>query len=333
MGRRRINAPRRGSLAYLPRGRAANWIARIRNWPEVINDKPKFLGLPGYKVGMSFVYVLGDVRGNPTFGQEIHRAITIVETPPMIICAYRSYKRTTSGLKSSTEVWAKKLPRGIEKFLTLPKKEAIETAELEEESLAEVRAIVATQPRTSGVRRKKPELVEIKVGGGRVKDQLEYLNKLLGKNVSASEIFEEGQYIDVGGITKGKGIQGPVRRFGVKTKQHKSRKTVRELGTLGAWTPHYVMYTVPRAGQTGFHQRVEYNKRILKVGTAEMVVNPKSGFQHYGAVRNTYLVVSGSLPGPSRRTLILRHAIRPPKMPEVAVPKVIFSGLEVAGEA
>ena len=41
-------------------------------------------------------------------------------------------------------------------------------------------------------------------------------------------------------------------QMGRKRKQHKSRKTVREIGSLGPISPQSVMYTVPRAGQTGF---------------------------------------------------------------------------------
>ncbi len=326
MGRRRINAPRRGSLAYLPRGRAADWVARVRNWPQVKLEKPKLLGFLGYKAGMSYVYVLGDIRGNPTFGQEIHRPVTIVETPPMLVVGYRGYSQTSSGLQPSAEVWVKKLPRGLDEVLSAPKKDKPEAQISVPEALTEVRAIVSTQPRETGAGRKRPELMEVKVDGGSVKEKLDYVNSLLGKEVQAPHVFAEGQYVDVAGITKGKGIQGPVRRFGVKTKQHKSRKTVRELGTLGPWTPHYVMYTVPRAGQTGFHQRTEYNKRILKVGTDAEAVNPSGGFQHYGTVKGSYVVVAGSLPGPSRRTLMLRYAMRPPTVEEVVVPKVTFIG-------
>jgi large subunit ribosomal protein L3 len=334
MGRRRLNAPRRGSLAYLPRGRAADWVARVRNWPQVNLDKPKLLGFPGYKVGMSYVYVLGEIRGNPTFGQEVYSPVTIVETPPMVVVGYRGYVQTVSGLQAATEVWVKKLPRGLDEVLSAPKKETpgAQTSAASK-TFTEVRAIVSTQPRETGAGRKRPELIEVKVDGGSLKEELEYVNGLLGKEVQAPQVFAEGQFIDVAGVTKGKGIQGPVRRFGVKTKQHKSRKTVRELGTLGPWTPHYVMYTIPRAGQTGFHQRTEYNKRILKVGIEGKTVNPDGGFRHYGIIKRGYLVVAGSLPGPSKRTLMLRYAMRPPTMEEATVPKVMFSGIESARAA
>jgi large subunit ribosomal protein L3 len=260
--------------------------------------------------------------------------VTIVETPPILVVGYRGYSQTVLGLQPATEVWVKKLPRGLEKVLSTPSKEKPESeSRVDSEALKEVRAIISTQPNETGTGRKKPEILEIKVDGGSTSERLEYVKNLFGKEVEVPQVFAEGQYIDVAGITKGKGIQGPVRRYGVKTKQHKSRKTVRELGTLGPWTPHYVMYTVPRAGQTGFHQRTEYNKLILKVGKDGGAVNPRGGFQHYGTVKGGYLLVAGSLPGPSKRTLMLRYAMRPPTAQEPTVPRITFSGVEKASAA
>ena len=340
MGRRRKNAPRRGSLAYLPRGRAARPIGRINHWPEVDVEKPRLLGLGGYKAGMSFIYVVGDIRGNPTFGQEVHSPVTIVETPPMVICAIRGYAQTPTGLNPVLETWAERLPADMSRVLVLPNKkeqeakgEAAKEEEIEDEKAAELedeqkrkaarptaktedlydlRAVVATQPRETGSHHKKPEIFEVKVDGGSSEEQLTYLKGLLGKEVRASDIFQEGDYVDVIGVTKGKGIQGPVKRWGVKTLPHKSRKTVRGVGTLGPWTPHYVMYTVPRAGQMGFHQRTEINKRILRIGDDGGNLAPKGGFSHYGAVKKDYIILSGSVPGPAMRMIKLRCAMRPP---------------------
>jgi large subunit ribosomal protein L3 len=103
------------------------------------------------------------------------------------------------------------------------------------------------------------------VSGKDNKTKYEYLKGIIGKEIKISDVFQNGQLIDVSGITRGKGIEGPITRFGVKRKQHKSRKSVRALGTLGPISPAVVMYSVPRQGQRGFHQRTEYNKIILLV--------------------------------------------------------------------
>ena len=116
------------------------------------------------------------------------------------------------------------------------------------------------------------------------------------------------------GITRGKGIEGPITRFGVKRKQHKSRKSVRAVGTLGPISPAVVMYTVARQGQRGFHQRTEYNKRILLISNTERdeqnLVTPTGGFKHFGLVKGDYIVVKGSIPGVPKRLIKMRQPIR-----------------------
>ena len=51
MGHRKHGQPRRGSLAYSPRGRAKSMEARIRGWPQVNSDEPKLLAHAGFKAG------------------------------------------------------------------------------------------------------------------------------------------------------------------------------------------------------------------------------------------------------------------------------------------
>ena len=55
------------------------------------------------------------------------------------------------------------------------------------------------------------------------------------------------------------------------------------------------------------------NKKILKIASADEVdqINPDGGFVKYGLVKNDYVLVKGSLPGPSKRLVILRQPIRP----------------------
>ncbi len=336
MGRRRNRTPRHGSLAYLPRGRASYPTGKINYWPEVEADTPRLLAFAGYKVGMSYVYLTSTVRGSPTFGQEVQRPVTFIEAPPLLVCGFRAYADTASGLKAVTEIWADKLPKDVERIRTPSKKEE-EEEEGKADSLASMsaklggvkrfRAILCTQPRRASVSQKKPELFEAEVAGGDVKGQFEYLQGLLGKEVSAADVFRVGQMVDTIGVTKGKGIQGAIKRWGVKTVQHKSNKTVRGVGTLGPWTPHYVMYTIPRPGQMGFHQRTEINRRILKIGKEAKAFMPDGGFTHYGAVKDTYIVLEGSVPGPAKRLVKLRYAAHMPSAAPEA-PNILYMGVQ-----
>ena len=134
--------------------------------------------------------------------------------------------------------------------------------------------------------------------------------------------------MDVVAITKGKGFQGPVKRWGIKILPRKSRKTKRGVAAIGPWKPARVLYTVPRAGQMGYHQRTEYNKRILKIGIDGKTITPKGGFLNYGEVKGTYIVVDGSLPGPSKRLVRLRCPVRPPKKIPETPPNITYISLE-----
>jgi large subunit ribosomal protein L3 len=64
-------------------------------------------------------------------------------------------------------------------------------------------------------------------------------------------------------------------------------------------------------GQAGYHQRTEYNKRILKVSSDVDEVNPAGGFVNYGLVGGDYILVKGTVPGPSKRLIRLREPTRP----------------------
>ena len=268
------SAPRHGSLAFSPRKRAKSIVARIRKWPKVDFDKPRLLAFAGYKAGMTHAVVVEDNPNSPDAGKEKTHAATVVETPPLFVFGVRVYEQTPYGLKTLGEVWANNLPQHLARRLKLPKRELpveefFEKLNERIDRVKDVRVLVCTQPHLAGIHKKTPEVFEIKIDGGTVKDRLEYAKSILGKEVRVTDVFEEGMYVDVIAVTKGKGFQGVIKRFGVKRKHHKSRKTVREVGAIGGRTPKHVMRTVPRAGQMGFHQRTEYNKRILKIGNAQ----------------------------------------------------------------
>lgn len=290
------------------------------------------LGFTGYKVGMTHIFITEDKPHSPDFGKETFHSTTVIETPPMWICAIRAYINTPYGLKTFTEAWLSNPPKDLDRAVMLPEKPDpkpnLKKMEENLEKISEFRLLAATQPRQTGIPKKKPDVMEIKIDGSTIKDQLEYAKNLLGKMVSAADVFKEGQFVDVISITKGKGWQGPVKRWGVRILSRKSRKTQRGVATLGAWHPARVLYTVPRAGQMGYSQRTEYNKRILKIGTDGTEVTPKGGFLRYGPVRGTYVLLDGSLPGPAKRAIRLRYPARPPREIPEAPPKIIQISLE-----
>ena len=307
MGHRKHSAPRRGSLAYRPRGRADSLIPRIRNWPQVASDKPTMLGFPAFKAGTIHSITVDDRAKTPNFGKPLFNVSSVLSLPELEVKGLRLY-----GKVNGAEV-------ALGEGKTPP-------ANVAAESVVRVSAVVSIVPADVGLSQKEPITIEIGVGGANTKSQIDYIGGLVGKKVKFAELFKPGMYVDVLGITKGKGFEGPVTRFGVKRKQHKSRKSVRAVGVIGPWHPAAVMYTVARAGQMGFHQRTETGKRILLLGNGkEKPITPAGGFMHFGNVNGDYALLRGTVPGPARRFVMVRMPIRgfhknqaPPQMVEVS---------------
>jgi len=310
--------PRRGSKGYSPRKRARSEVPRIQSWPNG-DDKPRLQGFAGYKAGMTHVFVVDYRPTSTTSGQEVMVPVTVVETPPMKIAAIRVYKSTPYGLKTVTETWADNVEE-LKGRIPIPKK----TKELEVEDFDDIRVIAYTKPRdVTGVPKKLPEIMEIRIGGGSKEERLNYAKEILGKEVDISDIYSDGSMVDIAAITKGKGFQGPIKRWGLKLLTHKNRKHRRMVGTLGPWLS-WVRSTVPQGGQTGYHHRVEYNKRILRIGENGEEITPEGGFLHYGVVRNKYVILHGSIPGPAKRLIRMRDAIRYHRGVKVEKPEITY---------
>ncbi|HDN96226.1 MAG TPA: 50S ribosomal protein L3 [Thermoplasmatales archaeon] len=311
--------PKRGSLAFSPRKRASSETPRIKSWPAD-GEKPCLQGFAGYKAGMTHVLVVDYRPTSTTSGQEVFVPVTILETPPMKIAAIRFYEYTPYGLKTKTEIWADNGIDELAKRLPLPKKKK----EKEVKDFDEIRVLAYTEPwKITGVPKKVPDIMEIRVGGGNLEERLKFAEGLLGKEISVKDVFKVGEMIDVIAVTKGKGFQGHVKRWGVKLLHHKNRKHRRMIGTLGPWLS-WVRPTVPQAGQMGYHKRTEYNKRILKIGENGEEITPAGGFPHYGIVRNEYVMLHGSVPGPVKRLIRMRHAVRYWKGVKVEEPQITY---------
>ena len=300
----RTRQPRAGSMQFWPRVRSSYSYARIRNWPASKEAKP--LGFAGYKAGMTHALINDNRQHSLTKGSEIFCPITVVECPPLKTASIRFYKNTQDGVKLISEMIADLLEKEVEKIITLPKKKGKEPSDFDF-----VRLLCYTQPKLTGIGKKKPEMFEIAIGGNK-EQQLGYAKEKQGKEISINEVFKEGQQLDIHSLTREKGVQGPVRRFGVQLRHHKSEKSRRNPGSLGPWKSQgHVMWRVAHAGKIGYHLRTENNKIIVKIGNKTEEINPKGGFLHYGLVKNTYILVKGSITGPQKRLIRFTDPIRP----------------------
>ncbi len=295
--------PHRGSLQYWPRKRSKHLLARVRSWSN--SSKAKLLGFIAYKVGMTHVMAVDNRPKAMTKGETISLPVTVLDCPPLVVSGVSFYNQN----QKVASFFVSQPRKGLDRRIQVAKKEQKHSWEKVPE-YSDLRLIMQTQPQQAGVA-KKPQLLELALGGTK-EEKVAYAKEKLGREVSLNEIFEAGTYVDVHGITKGKGFQGTVKRFGVPIRQHKAEKTKRGIATLGSWTPEYVQFSVAQSGKMGYHLRTEYNKQILQVGENGSSVTPAGGFNKYGVVKNNYLLIKGSVVGPQKRAVVLTPASRLP---------------------
>lgn len=314
---------KKGSHGFSPRKRALTQVPRLTSWP-LGGDAPKIQGFAGYKAGMTHAVVVDYRPDSLTSGQEVTVPVTVVEVPAMKVAAVRYYRETPYGLKTVGEQWAAGTDARLKLRLPVPKEPKAFTPETGK--VDDVRLLAYTQPKlVTGVPRKTPELMELRVGGGDLKARIAFAQDKLGKELTIADFAKNGQMIDVAAVTKGHGNKGSVPRWGVKLQGHKDSKNRRDASPLGPFQPRFIRaMTVPMPGQMGYHNRTEYNKRILKIGAEGAEITPAGGFLHYGVVRNQYVLLHGSIPGPTKRLIRFRDATRYLRGIEVAEPQLAY---------
>ena len=113
----------------------------------------------------------------------------------------------------------------------------------------------------------------------------------LGDTIDAS-LFDEGEFVDVVGTSKGKGFQGVVKRHGfggVGQATHGQHNRMRAPGSIGAASdPARVFKGLRMAGQMGNKRITVTNLKVLKVLTEKNLV-----------------VVKGSVPGPKGSIVLI----------------------------
>ena len=91
----------------------------------------------------------------------------------------------------------------------------------------------------------------------------------MGDTLKVEDVFNEGEYVDVTGVSKGKGFQGVVKRYnfrGVGDATHGQHNRLRAPGSIGAASyPARVFKGMRMAGRMGGDQVTVENLRVLKV--------------------------------------------------------------------
>ena len=274
----------------------------MRSAPRI--DAPVICNIVAFKAGMTHFTMLDDTE-SVTKGAEISKSCTILEIPETNLYGIRFYGKDplTNYKVVAAEISAESKQGKSE--------DAINKMRPRLKEFTDVTALLVAHPESTGIGQHHPVKFESPVGGKTVEEKFNFLAGLLTKRISANDVFKNGEFIDVISISKGKGWQGSIKRFGISKQPRKTTAKIRHVGTLGPATPPKVLYTVPHPGQMGFNYRTEHNKRIFKIGdSTDKSINPSAGFANYGVVKTGYILIGGSVPGPAKGIVRIRKAIR-----------------------
>jgi len=310
-------------MQFWPRRRSTHSFVRVRSWAQNAAAK-KALGFIGFKAGMAHVQVTDNRAKSETKGEKINVPVTVIECPKMLALGVALYKTCkVRGMKKVGTVLSSDISKEWKKYasraMVLPKKDGKKLADFEGQ-FDDLRLVVLSAPFATGIGQKKPQVLEVAVGGS-AEEKLAYVSEVLGKEVAATDVFEAGAVVDAHSVTKGKGFQGVIKRYGVPLVSHKAENERRHVANLGAWTPKRVDYRVAQPGGMGNHLRTVYNQQIISIGEDPATINRVGGFTQYGEVKNTYILIKGSVPGPRNSAVLLAAAIRPE-----TVKNKVFSG-------
>jgi len=343
MSHRKFEAPRSGSLGFLPKKRTKRHAGRVRSFPrDDASAEPHLTAFRGYKAGMTHVVRGVDRPGALMHKREVVDAVSIVETPPMVVVGVVGYVETPSGLRTLTTVfaehlseefkrrcyknWYKAKKKAYTKYVT-KYKDGAKDIEHELDRIAKfcsiVRVIAHTQVKKLNLRIKKAHIMEIQVNGGAdVKAKVDFAKSMFEKEFSIDSVFSKDEQLDVIGVTKGKGYEGVTTRWGVTRLPRKTHRGLRKVACIGSWHPARVSTTVARAGQNGYFHRTEMNKKVYRIGKAgdqascqtqadltEKSITPMGGFVHYGEIRNDWIMLKGAIVGVKKRPVVLRKSL------------------------
>ncbi len=293
----KTSKPRGGSLQYWPRKRAERLLPSV-NWKNIQDRGGGILGFVAYKAGMCRILAKDLTPNSMTKNKQIVLPATVLECPPLKIFSVRFYK---NGIAAGEVVISN--DRELKRVVKTPKQpKTLDSVDISKYD--DLRIIAYSVVKKTGIK-KSPDIAEIAIAGT-LQEKFDLVKNLMGKEISVDKVFARDQLIDVHGVTKAKGLEGPITRFGISLRQHKSEKGTRRPGTLGPWKPARVSFRAPLAGQLGLFTRVQYNNKILDI---------KQDFpqplDNYGIIKNPCIIVKGSMQGPAKRAVLLSIAARP----------------------
>ncbi|XP_062387127.1 large ribosomal subunit protein uL3-like [Sardina pilchardus] len=297
MSHRKFHAPRHGHMGFLPRKRSKKHRGKVRTWPKDDPSKPVHLtAFMGYKAGMTHTLREMHRTAMKMSKREEVEAVTIIETPPIVVVGIVGYISTIRGLRNFKTVfaehisdecrrrfyknWYKCKKKAFTKYSKkwqdeVGKKQLEKDFDAMKKYCSVIRVVVHTQMRLLPIRQKKAHMMEVQLNGGTMAEKVDWAREKLEQAVAVTSVFSQNELIDVLGVTKGHGFKGVTSRWHTKKLPRKTHKGLRKVACIGAWHPARVAYTIARAGQKGYNHRTELNKKIYRIGRGVHVQDGK----------------------------------------------------------
>jgi len=350
MSHRKFERPRHGSLGFLPRKRTAHHRGKVKSFPKDDPKKPcHWTCFMVFKAGMTHIQRDVDKPGSKLHKKEVVEAVSLLEAPPMRVVGFVGYVETPRGLRALTSVWAGHLSDECKRrfyknwhkckhksFTKYQKRYEAANKEKEGSAMSAeiertkkycqvIRAICHTQVSKVKLGQKKAQIKEIQINGGSISDKVDFCTKLFEQEVRISDVFDKDEMVDIIGVSRGRGFDGVITRWGCTRLVRKSHRGLRKVACIGTWHPTRVQFQVPRSGQNGYGHRTEINKKIYRIGKKEDLdkscgteqdltekgPTPMGGFVRYGFINEDFLIVKGCVVGSRKRLLTLRKSLLP----------------------
>ena len=151
-----------------------------------------------------------------------------------------------------------------------------------------------------------------------------FLKEIRGVDVSKYElgqeldcqVFEEGEMVDVSGISKGKGFQGVIKRYNQsRGPMGHGSQYHRGVGSLGTMRPMRVFKGKKLPGHMGHVSVTMQNLEVVAVMKDENVI-----------------LIKGNVPGPKKSLVIIKSAVKKPNVKNDKIELVTYANEEVKAE-
>ena len=130
------------------------------------------------------------------------------------------------------------------------------------------------------------------------------------------QVFEEGEMVDVSGISKGKGFQGVIKRYNQsRGPMGHGSQYHRGVGSLGTMRPMRVFKGKKLPGHMGHVSVTMQNLEVVAVMKDENVI-----------------LIKGNVPGPKKSLVIIKSAVKKPNVKNYKIELVTYANEEVKAE-